>query len=298
MKKVILSAICMVSLIGTIFAHSKKSMDAASMANNNPKNPVALTPYADRAAFEAAYPHTFVNEDFAGGPGAGVIQICGPVVSSAGDGCFSAGELEDGFSITASSENVTYAGVGAIGNASTLMGANLTSDFTVINFPAGVYAVGMDIFVGGVIDHHFRIYDTTGSLMIDYINSQPPNAESFFGAISDDTAIGRIEIEANDNSGEFFGNLEFGSEPLIIGISENELSGFAYYPNPVTNVLSLRSENKIMSVSFYNLFGQKLMENTVDASSSEVNLSALTMGIYLMKVSVEGQIGTYKILKN
>lgn len=90
------------------------------------RKPSAVTPYTDRAAFEAAYSGTLINEDFAGGPGAGQISACGPIVSSAGDGCFPAGELEEGFNITASSGgDVIYLGAGAIGNTSTSCTASI-----------------------------------------------------------------------------------------------------------------------------------------------------------------------------
>src|SRR5690606_10210073 len=108
---------------------------------------MAFTTYTDRPTFEGDYPNALVNEDFSGGPGAGQIIDCGMVVSSAGDGCFAPGELEAGFSIEASVQTVIYIGSGAIGNTSTLMGANTFVEYTVINFDAGVYAVGFDLWV-------------------------------------------------------------------------------------------------------------------------------------------------------
>jgi hypothetical protein len=51
-------------------------------------------------------------------------------------------------------------------------------------------------------------------------------------------------------------------------------------------------------VSIYNLLGQRVMDSRVDATSSQLDVSALSPGTYLMKVSVNGQIGTYKVLKD
>src|SRR5690606_31645447 len=99
---------------------------------------MALTTYSDRPTFEGDYPNALVSEDFSGGPGAGQIIDCGMVVSSAGDGCFGAGVLEDGFNIEASnSTTVIYIGSGAIGNTSTLMGANTFVEYTILNFDTG-----------------------------------------------------------------------------------------------------------------------------------------------------------------
>ena len=177
---------------------------------------MAVTPYTDRATFQAAYTGTLISEDFAGGPGAGAITPCGPVVSSSGDGCFPAGELVDGFNITVSGagNDVIYIGSGAIGNASTLMGADTFADFTILTFaPDGAYAVGVDLFVDGVSNADVRIYDMGGGLLDTFVVTNTPSTENFFGVISDD-AIGRIEIQAEADAGELFGNMEFGIDPI------------------------------------------------------------------------------------
>ena len=436
----------------------------------------AVTPYTDKTAFEAAYPGAFTMEDFAGGPGVGVIQACGPVVSSAGDGCFPAGELEMGFSITVSTagNDVIYIGETALGNSSTLMGANTFTDFTIINFaPDGAHAVGADFFVDAVPNAEIRVFDVGGTLLDTFTLNNTPNTENFAGFISDD-AIGRIEYQAESDAGELFGNLQFGTDPLgggggtacneenpndgtfengfncssqaafmtandvtvaadesftlenitasifanggisnvdvnyyddaaglpgtligseasvtidnqtVIGsnfgfdvnevemtvtpfeftgqagspttywielsvtdggatgsvfwvvtsstmvgnptaqfdggwtiadpamdgvynwegqcdalsTADNTLAGFSFHPNPVTDVLSMKAASNIESVSIYNLLGQEVLRTQVDATTSDINLSGLTTGAYILKATVEGKTGTFKILKN
>jgi hypothetical protein len=83
-----------------------------------------------------------------------------------------------------------------------------------------------------------------------------------------------------------------------LGVSENALAGFSYYPNPVTDVLSLKAASNIEAVSIYNLLGQEVLRTEVGATTSDINLSGITTGAYVMKVTVNGQTGTYKILKN
>ena len=62
--------------------------------------------------------------------------------------------------------------------------------------------------------------------------------------------------------------------------------------------MSLRSANNIESVSMYNLLGQQVISTEIGATTSDINLSSLTAGTYIMKVTVDGQTGTYKVLKN
>ncbi|RFN60117.1 T9SS C-terminal target domain-containing protein [Marixanthomonas ophiurae] len=180
------------------------------------RNPSAVIAYSDRTVFEGDYSGTLVNEDFAGGPGATAIQLCGDIVSSDGGGCFPAGELEDGFNITASNDGpdngVIYIGAGAIGNTSTLMGANSFADFTLLNFaPDGAYAIGADLFVDSVSNAEIRVYDTAGVLVETFTITNTPNTENFVGIISDDP-IGHVEYEAEADAGELFGNFVFGTD--------------------------------------------------------------------------------------
>ncbi|MDP2687987.1 MAG: T9SS type A sorting domain-containing protein [Aequorivita sp.] len=84
----------------------------------------------------------------------------------------------------------------------------------------------------------------------------------------------------------------------LLSVSDNTLDGFAYYPNPTSDVLSLKSVNSIDSVAIYNLLGQRVIDTKIGATTSDINLSGLTAGTYIMKVVVEGQTGTFKVLKN
>ncbi|MEM0519416.1 MULTISPECIES: T9SS type A sorting domain-containing protein [Aequorivita] len=83
-----------------------------------------------------------------------------------------------------------------------------------------------------------------------------------------------------------------------LGVSDNALAGFSYYPNPVTDVLSLKAASNIEAVSIYNLLGQEVLRSEVGATTSDINLSGIATGAYVLKVTVNGQTGTYKILKN
>ncbi len=83
-----------------------------------------------------------------------------------------------------------------------------------------------------------------------------------------------------------------------LSTADNTLAGFSFHPNPVTDVLSMKAASNIESVSIYNLLGQEVLRTQVDATTSDINLSGLTTGAYILKATVEGKTGTFKILKN
>ncbi|NND61871.1 MAG: T9SS type A sorting domain-containing protein, partial [Flavobacteriaceae bacterium] len=42
---------------------------------------------------------------------------------------------------------------------------------------------------------------------------------------------------------------------------------------------------------------QQVIDQEINAISTDINVADLAVGAYIMKVSVNGQIGTYKIIK-
>ena len=82
-----------------------------------------------------------------------------------------------------------------------------------------------------------------------------------------------------------------------LGVSDLNSFDFAYYPNPVKDVLNITSQKAVKSVEAFNLTGQKVLSNA-KALNGQINVSALTAGTYVFKVTLEnGQVETFKIIK-
>ena len=81
--------------------------------------------------------------------------------------------------------------------------------------------------------------------------------------------------------------------------SNNKLSkfNFSYAPNPANNVINLNAAKTISNVEFYNNLGQNVLATSINALNSNVNISGLNKGIYMMNVTIEGQTQAFKILK-
>lgn len=74
-------------------------------------------------------------------------------------------------------------------------------------------------------------------------------------------------------------------------------NNFSFAPNPANNFLNLSASKNIQKVEFYNLLGQNALSAPVNGLRKEVNISNLKSGIYLMKVTIDNAVGTYKIIK-
>ena len=73
---------------------------------------------------------------------------------------------------------------------------------------------------------------------------------------------------------------------------------FSYYPNPVQDVLNLKSDKYISEIRIYDLAGREVFAQIVNANIKEVTLSQLKSGIYVARIVVDGKTETFKIIKN
>lgn len=71
---------------------------------------------------------------------------------------------------------------------------------------------------------------------------------------------------------------------VTVGINENEaLLSVSIYPNPADEAISLSNLTEEYKVAIYNMLGQKVKQQTVNASNSSINISDLTLGVYVLK---------------
>ena len=76
-----------------------------------------------------------------------------------------------------------------------------------------------------------------------------------------------------------------------------ETSTFKSYPNPVKNILNLSYNKNISNVAVYNLLGQEVIAKAMNANQSQIDMSHLSNGTYLVKVNADNQVKTIKVIK-
>lgn len=82
-----------------------------------------------------------------------------------------------------------------------------------------------------------------------------------------------------------------------LSIEENQFADFKYFPNPVSHALTLSAQQNIQNVAVYNIMGQEVMNSSPNTMSSEIDMSALSRGTYFVRVSINGAIENFKIIK-
>ncbi len=72
---------------------------------------------------------------------------------------------------------------------------------------------------------------------------------------------------------------------------------FSIYPNPVQNVLNIKSATNIDSVVVYDILGKIVLQENPAKVSPSIDMSSLTSGAYLVKVTIGNASKTVKVLK-
>ena len=79
-------------------------------------------------------------------------------------------------------------------------------------------------------------------------------------------------------------------------VNVNEL--FTYFPNPVSNNLTIRAQKNIQNVAVYNILGQEVLNNIPNTVESTVDMSNLKTGAYFVKVTIDNKTETIRIIRN
>lgn len=80
-----------------------------------------------------------------------------------------------------------------------------------------------------------------------------------------------------------------------LNISQNNISGLKVYPNPAKNTLYVTSDSfEVKEVQLYDVLGKSVL-NTKTANNT-VNISSLSKGVYVVKITEGGKTATRKIV--
>ena len=84
-----------------------------------------------------------------------------------------------------------------------------------------------------------------------------------------------------------------------LGIEDvNPVSNFNFYPNPVNDMLTIKAQASIDSITIYNMLGQAVVRSTPNTTDSTVDMSALQAGAYFVQVSINNTLKTVRVVKN
>jgi hypothetical protein len=108
------------------------------------------------------------------------------------------------------------------------------------------------------------------------------------------------QVIAQGSSFEYKDQKAFGIN-LLVGVEENIFSGIEIYPNPVKDVLYINLPNLTFMPDGYeisNVTGQLISQKAIQSQDGlRADTSALSKGVYFIKIKKENQVKTLKFIK-
>lgn len=112
-----------------------------------------------------------------------------------------------------------------------------------------------------------------------------------------DATLGGLDYFSIDANNNYWVDVVNFVEGTGAGTDDFSASNFSVYPNPVQDVLNIRSANVVEAIEVYDVLGKLVIDSRPDAISPSINMSALNSGAYLVKVTINGASKTVKIIK-
>ncbi|MDA0325718.1 MAG: choice-of-anchor J domain-containing protein [Bacteroidetes bacterium] len=82
-----------------------------------------------------------------------------------------------------------------------------------------------------------------------------------------------------------------------LGIDNESMTLFNYFPNPVNDVLTIKAQNNVEDVKVFNMLGQMVLRQNPNSLDCTVDLSAMQTGAYFVQVSIGNRVETVRVLK-
>lgn len=126
-------------------------------------------------------------------------------------------------------------------------------------------------------------------------DSENTEIRSINKATGNSSKIGIID-GGNGSFQNYCYSISFKNNKLLNTDNYNKME-FEFYPNPTKNKINFKSSSPIKSVIIYDLIGNivfKIKENSIDS----IDLTELNSGLYIMKVLLNRNYRTLKIMKN
>ncbi|MEE9350563.1 MAG: T9SS type A sorting domain-containing protein [Flavobacteriaceae bacterium] len=102
----------------------------------------------------------------------------------------------------------------------------------------------------------------------------------------------------DDTNGD--GILDYLQQSVALGTSDNSISNFSIFPNPVKNNLTVQFDTlqQDLNISIYNVNGQEVYQKqNIISGSLDINVSQLSSGVYFINVMSDDKVSTQKFVK-
>jgi hypothetical protein len=187
---------------------------------------------------------------------------------------------EEGVNVVCSDENmftITIANVPApTGEATQTINGDVASDVTVEDLMAGLVE-------GGTVTWYASEEDAMAGTNPLSSDMQLTQGATYYATqtIGNCTSTGIYTVMVD----------------IVLGREGFDVKAFAFYPNPVKDVLNLSYSTEITSVTVFNLLGQLVINQNPNTAEVKLDMSSLADGAYVVNVTAGNTVKTIKVIK-
>lgn len=187
---------------------------------------------------------------------------------------------EEGVNVVCSDENmftITIANVPApTGEATQTINGDVASDVTVEDLMAG-------LIEGGTVTWYASEEDAMAGTNPLSSDMQLTQGATYYATqtIGNCTSTGIYTVMVD----------------IVLGREGFDVKAFAFYPNPVKDVLNLSYSTEITSVTVFNLLGQLVINQNSNTAEVKLDMSSLADGAYVVNVTAGNTVKTIKVIK-
>ena len=183
--------------------------------------------------------------------------------------------------------------------------------FPKINIPEGSTDVELSYFVAGGTSSNFfsetyYVTVTAGNTEAEILAATPIFSETL------PTYLGRtINLNLNAYIGQdiYISFRHQTSDQFLLGlddikvtaatlsVGDNVFQGFSHFVDS-NNQLILNANKPMGEINLYNVLGQQVISKKLSKLKETLDLSALNSGVYIVKIAIDGQNKSFKIVKN
>lgn len=193
----------------------------------------------------------------------------------------------------------TWNGTNWVQKGQTILGI-IGSDFlgtaVDINQDASIIAASSLTLENGSV----RVFKFNGNSWVE----QNPNitgqtAGDQFGrslSLSADGSILAAGTQFNNGNGNNTGHVRV-FQNTTLSTADFEKSTMSSYPNPTNDSINFTSSETIERITIYNVLGQEVFSKEVNSEDFTINISNLSIGTYVAKLSKNGRSKAVKVIK-
>lgn len=146
-----------------------------------------------------------------------------------------------------------------------------------------------------VVLGYFYAYNTTGETPTEF--TMNPGATLSLDELEPGTTYYVfVKSFCGPVIGEWAAPVTFTTQELV-GITDVAFNGLAVYPNPSHNNITISNAQQIDSAALYNVAGQQVLQQSINATTGKIQLQQLPAGVYLLTLQAGNATKTIKVIK-